>query len=257
MKKKKVVAKRGNTLPSTINMRADATMGSEGADASSYAIPFLTVLQALSPQITDETVKGAKAGLFINTITDEMQESVLIIPCGFQRKYLRWVDREQGGGFKGQYSAIEVESGRLKGITTNEKGMKMIEGDYLNDTRIHYVLMQTKNGSWKPVVISLTSSQIKRSKQWMSLISGIEIKDKSHNTLFNPPSFSHIYKLTKVKEKNEKGTWWGYNFEINQIVDDPLLYEAARKFCIQVNEGIVQTVDPVPEGDAEPSKKGF
>ena len=51
-----------------LDFSADAGMGMEGADKSSFAIPFITMLQGLSPQL--ETVEGAKPGLFINTITN-------------------------------------------------------------------------------------------------------------------------------------------------------------------------------------------
>ena len=70
---------------------ADAGLGMEGADKSSFAIPFLSILQGLSPQL--ETVDGAKPGLFINSITNEVFKEVLVIPCAFQRRFLRWAPR--------------------------------------------------------------------------------------------------------------------------------------------------------------------
>ena len=55
-----------NVVAQAIDFYADSGLGLENVDAQSVAIPFITVLQGLSPQI--ETVEGAKPGLIINTV---------------------------------------------------------------------------------------------------------------------------------------------------------------------------------------------
>lgn len=76
-------------LPTTgIDYAADAGAGLEGTDRDSFAIPFLTVLQPTSPQL--ETIEGAKAGGLINTVTNTLYaDGVTIIPCSFQRRWVR------------------------------------------------------------------------------------------------------------------------------------------------------------------------
>ena len=60
-------------LPNTaVNYEADACAGREGADKDSYAIPFLLVLQPLSPQVVDKLVPGAEAGMLLNSVTNEL-----------------------------------------------------------------------------------------------------------------------------------------------------------------------------------------
>lgn len=253
MAQKKSVAKRKKktTAVSTdvIDMAADAGKGLEGADKDSYAMPFLTVLQGLSPQI--ETVKGAKPGQFINTITEELSDEVVIIPCAFERRFLCWAPRDDGGGFKGSHSPIEVEGEKLEGLTKNSLGQPMLGKDLLKDTRIHYVLVQTANGAWKPAVLSLSSTQIKKSKRLMSLIQGIEDKDAKGNK-FNPPSFGRMYRLSTLKEKNDKGSWWGVSIALEGKVTSGPVYAAARMLCEQVNTGVATAPDPQQEG-----KEGF
>lgn len=248
---KKTVAKRKTTVVSTdvIDMSDDAGKGLEGADKDSYAIPFLVMLQGLSPQI--ETVKGATPGQFINTITEELYTEVQIIPCAFQRRFLRWAPRDEGGGFKGGYSPLEVEGGQLDGLTKNEMGQPMIGKDVLRDTRIHYVLVQDASGRWKPAVLSLSSTQIKKSKRLMSLIQGLELEDVD-GKVFNPPSFSHMYRLTAVKEQNEKGSWWGIAIEIGDIIVSAPLYAAARQFSEEATAGNIIVSEPQEE-----TKDGF
>lgn len=229
-----------------LDFSADAGMGMEGTDKASFAIPFLTVLQGLSPQI--ETVDGAKPGLFINTITNELFKEAIVVPCAYQRRFLRWAPREQGGGYKGEYNPVDVELGTIAGISQNEKGQPTIDGDQLKDTRNHFVLVQSESGSWQPAIMSLSSTQIKKSKRWMSLIQGIEMRTPQGKP-FNPPSFSHVYRLTSKKEENQQGSWWGVEIELSGPVQDAEVYAKAKAFHHSVATGDIEVA--MPQQDVE------
>jgi hypothetical protein len=240
------VAVKEDQLPMAMmaDMAADAGMGLEGADKDSFAIPFIAMLQGLSPQL--ETVDNAKPGLFINTITNEVFKEVMVVPCAYQRRYLRWAPRDAGGGYKGDYSPIDVETGKLLNVERSDDGRLRIDGDELKDTRNHFVLVQSSTGVWQPALLSLSSTQIKKSKRWMSLIQGIELRTPQGKP-FTPPSFSHVYKLTGIKEENSKGSWWGINVEVVDPVSDQELYMKAREFSKQVAAGDVKVSEPVAE----------
>ncbi len=227
----------------------DAAMGMEEADKNAFAIPFLSLLQGLSPAI--ETVDGAKAGLFINTITNELYAKAVIVPCAYQRRFLRWSPRSSGGGFRGEYHPKDVETGNVPGMTefNGTYFMDVPEGttvlmdaqghslyDTLSDTRIHFVLVQSQNGSWQPAIMSLSSTQIKRSKRFMSIINGIEIKG-SNGMTFTPPSFSHVYSVESVKESNTKGSWYSCVFSMEAPIADAEVYAKAKAFSQSVTEG--------------------
>ena len=81
------------------NMETIAGFGLEDTTADDYAIPFLRILQPLSPQVVDKTVEGAEAGDIIETATDELYTEVDLIPCVYQRRFVQWKPRERGGGF--------------------------------------------------------------------------------------------------------------------------------------------------------------
>lgn len=233
---------------------ADAGLGMEGADKASFAIPFISILQGLSPQI--ETVEGAKPGLFINTITNEVFKEVLVVPCAYQRRYLRWAPRAEGGGYKGEYNPIDVETGKTENVTTSAEGRLMIENDELKDTRNHFVLMQTESGAWQPALLSLSSTQIKKSKRWMSRIQGIEMRN-AQGKPFNPPSFSHVYRLKAVKEENSKGSWWGLDIELEEPVGDADLYTKAKAFHNSVASGDIEVAPPQADVEAGASDDRF
>jgi hypothetical protein len=246
MSKDNKIAVAENKLPSTnvLDFSADAGAGLEGADKDSFALPFITILQGLSPQM--ETVEGAKLGKFINTITNGLSDKVDVVPVAFQRRYLEWAPRAKGGGFHGSHEVLEVES---KNYGRDENNQLVNEaGNLLKDTRIHYVLVVNESGSFSPAIISLSSTQIKKSKRWLSLIQNIQMKDSAGRT-FNPPAFSHIYTLSSLKESNDSGSWYGISVAMKKPVEDGQLYAAAKALNAQVASGAVTASAP-PEAEA-------
>lgn len=251
-KKENVVAIKDEHLPSTevdIDFSADAGAGLEGADKDSFAIPFISALQGLSPQC--ETVDGAKPGLLINTVTNEVASTLRVVPVAFQRRYNRWVPRSAGGGFKGELSVAEVDALISSGqATRDEEDNKLLLGeDELVDTRNHFVLLLNEHGGWTPALISLSKTGIKRSKRWLSVINSIQKFDKA-NKPFTPPSFSHIYKVSTEKETNNDGSWFSMKFDLEAPVTNLELYNAAKAFHAQVAAGAVKTSPPQDHPEA-------
>ena len=247
-------AKTALAAAPAMDFAADAGMGQEGTDKASFAIPFLSVLQGLSPQL--ETVDGAKPGLFINTITNELYKEVLVVPCAYQRRFLRWASREEGGNYKGDFNPVDIETGAVEGVEQGADGILRIGNDVLKDTRNHFVLAQTAAGSWQPALISLSSTQIKKSKRWMSRIQGVEMRT-AEGRAFNPPSFSHVYKLKTLKEENSKGSWWGIDVEMEGAVQDAELYAKGKAFNLSVNSGQIEIAQPVDDHAAADTGAGF
>jgi len=233
---------------------ADAGVGLEGADKDSFAIPFLSILQPLSPIVAEGQIEGAKAGKFINSVTSQMSDVVMLVPVAFQRKFLRWQPREKGGGYKGEYSPVDVETGKVDGMVRTDEGRIYIGGsnpkehDQLKDTRNHFVLVVKEDGSWSPALISMASTQIKKSKRWLSRIQGVQLRNAAGQH-FTPPSFSHIYKATSVRESNDQGIWFGWEIDIVGPVQDAELYGAAKAFHAQVAAGKVETAPPPADGE--------
>lgn len=246
-----------------LDFASDAGKGLENADKDSFAIPFLIVLQSNSPQcqpVADGGVEGAQQGMLMNSITNELMTVAHVVPVAFQRRYLAWAPRSAGGGFKGEFSVVDVDTKKQpwdwKEIPTDNGGMVRVmatpEGNVLKDTRNHFVLLVREDGSWMAALMSLGSTQIKKSKRWLSLIQNLTMKDGNGKN-FNPPSFSHIYSVKTVKEENDKGVWRGIDITMEGAVSDPDLYAAAKAFHAQIVAGKVETAPPV---DIEPNGTG-
>lgn len=247
-KKTEVAAPQNTAVQTQLDFAGDAGRGMEGADKASFAIPFIILLQSNSPQL--DTEPNARAGMFLNSVTNELLDTVNVVPVAFQRRYLAWMPREAGGGFRGEYSVAEVEAAAnpLK-LTKNDRGqMVMPDGAVLKDTRNHFVLAEMGDGSWMQAIISLGSTQIKKSKRWMSRQQAIQLKDASGRT-FNPPSFSHIYKCSSVTEENDKGKWKGIIIDLVGPVTSAELYQSAKNFNTLISAGAIEVTPPPSESD--------
>ena len=230
---------------------ADAGKGLDNVDADSVAIPFLAVLQTNSPQCdadSGEYLSGAKAGMLCNTVTKEIFDGkvgVLFIPCEYQRKFLRWSPREVGGGFKGEIKPEDVlkmrETKRLielenRLFVPDENGnVNPKKNDKVADTRVHYILLLNPNtGQAQQAVLSLASTQIKKSKQLISLLGNKVIKDPVTGQTATPPTFANVVRVTTVAEQNDQGKWSGVKFELEGLVRDSATYRMARAFHMMV-----------------------
>ncbi len=136
----------------------------------------------------------------------------------------------------GEFSVADPIIATLK--TNDRNQLTDGEGNIFSDTRSHYVLILDAEGGYSPAVVSLTSSQIKKSRQWMSKMQGLKAK-RSDGSIFTPPMFSHIYTVETKAESNSKGSWYGFNFAINGEVTDRNIYLAAKAFRDSVSSGEV------------------
>ena len=242
MAEAKPVVEVNNTAVALASMyEEDAGSGFETADAEAYAIPFLNILQSGSPQVKKSDgayIKGAEEGMLYNTVTQEViAEGVAVIPCYYKRSFVKWAPRETGGGFRGEImpSDPQVTAGK-----TNADGQLIDnEGNELTDTRTHYVLVLDGNGGYQPAVISMASSQLKKSRQWMSRMQGMKVK-RANGELFTPPMFSHQYNVSTAAESNDKGSWFGFKIETGAAVENAALYHAAKSFRDAVSSGEVK-----------------
>jgi len=238
-----------------MDFERDAGKGFETADKDAYAIPFLIVLQTNSPQVSEGDaahVKGAKAGMLMNSATKELFDGkvgVLLVPAYYQHRYVEWVPRDQGGGYRGDYSPQDVDVTKL---SRNQSGKFVLDnGNYLADTRYHFCIQLISDGP-RTVVLSLSSTQIKKSKNWMTLMQTIKLKGKTDRK-YTPPTYSHAYKMTTVQESNDKGKWMGVVIEVNHLLSgkEADIYVLAKEFAKQVSTGQAKPEEPIIPGSDE------
>lgn len=229
--------------------------GLEQADADSYAIPFLMVLQKGSPQVDEASgvaIEGAKAGMLYDNVAQEMydgKEGLLVVPCNFRRVFIRWGAESGNEGFKGELSVEAVaemrERGEIKELdnrlyfpmpdgTVNEK-----KCDRVTDTRNHYVLIvDPKTGQARRALLSLSSTQIKKSKGWITNMNDVTFT-RDDGSSYKPATFAMMYRVTTVPEQNDKGTWYGWRFAKEKRAPRDLV-QMGHEFYQQTKRGEVQ-----------------
>lgn len=239
-----------------MDFSADAGAGMENAGQESFAIPFLTVLQKGSPQVDEASgaaIDGARAGMLFENVTGRIfsgKEGVVIVPCSYRREFLRWGGRDTGGAFKGAYTPEDVADMRAKGQVVEFEGrlyapeqdgsVNPNRSDRFNDTRGHYVLiMDEQSGAWTEALLSLTSTQIKKSKMLMSALASVKLKNAA-GQMYTPPTFANYVRVTTVAESNDKGTWFGVKFELAGQVNRTEVYSAGKAFHANIMKGGVQ-----------------
>ena len=234
-----------------------AVLASDSKDASGFgnldlsrdiAIPYINILQSNSPQLNPskaEHVAGAQVGQFYNTVTQEVSASLNVIPVLYQLRYVEWKTRESGGGF---VEAHDADSGILSKTKRDQMTFKDVlpNGNYIATTAYHYVMVQDKAGAWSQAVISMTSTQLKKSRRWNSLMLTQKVSGPSGS--FTPPTYAIIYKLTTVSESNDRGSWFGYQVEKAGQVEDADIYNEAKSFSTAASRGDVEA-KPIVEGE--------
>ena len=233
-----------------INMfEADADQGTQNISQEDLALPFLKILGQLSPEVNKRDgkyVEGAEPGKIINTVTNELYDTIQVVPAHYKRQYIEWQDR---GTSTGAPVAIHDADSDIVSQTTRGKDYKdrLPNGNYLDNTASHFVL--TLGDNPQTALISMKSTQLKVSRKWNSMMMGLKLQGA--NGLFTPPTYSHIYKLSTVQMSNDKGTWFGWDVSKVGPVTDKALYDMAKSFAESVGKG---EIEAKPEAQEQTKK---
>jgi len=230
----------GNSLVVTSSFEDDAHLGFDGMNQDDLALPFLRLLTATSPEVGE--VDGAMPGMVYNTVTGQLydgKKGFLVIPCAYVRQYIEWAPRGSGSGAPIQ---IYPATSDILSRTHREPGDSrdyLDNGNYIENTANHYVMVLDENGAPSPALIVMKSTQLKKSRKWNSMQMSVKLQS-SQGGLYTPPMFSQVYRLTTTQESNDKGKWYGWEIERVGSVEDMGVYRAAKEFANSVRVGDVK-----------------
>lgn len=190
------------------------------------SIPFLNILQPLSPEVsrTDaKSIDGAEAGMVVNNVSRELydcrqgvkgSEAITIIPCSFRKSWVEWRDRASGGGFVKSHETDDI----LRSTTKDAKGQdRLANGNLVVTTMYYCILMQEPNGSFTPAVLPMKSTQLKKARKWNSEMR-TERLQRADGSSYAAPIFAFKYRVSTVEESNAQGKWWGWKIEKDEQV---------------------------------------
>lgn len=252
---KNEVALRGQPLPENMKfVEADAGLGTESMTQDDQAIPFLKILQDISPQTkarSDDYIDGAEAGMLYNNASNALydgQEGVVVVPVAYEASYVEYRPRAQGGGFAGKWP---IDTPLINQCETGEKGVPVLpSGNELVRTANHYVLRLSEDGLYEQLVLSMASSQLKKSKKWNTMMKSTVLR-RADGTPFVPPTFLFKYRLQSSLENSASGQYYNWRITQDSMLDDERIYMAAREFAKSVQLGAAKAATPEPEVKAQ------
>lgn len=179
-----------------------------GADLS---IPFLNILQPMSPVVVDETIEGAKAGMFHNSVTGEIVPGAVGIGflwCYDKTQFVEWKPRDEGGGLVGFHevgSPEVIEALRQNGGQSN-KDLKLGNNN-LVETQYVYGLVCDRDFTEVQgfIVFPAKSTNLKPVKDWLTARTMVRVPELGNRTA---PDYFFRTILTTVKDSNDQGTWY-------------------------------------------------
>ena len=227
-----------------LNIEQFADAGFENVDSKSLALPFLKVLGQLSPQVTQgdsQFISEARAGMIYNTVTDELYDGakgITVVPCYYKLEYIEWKDREKGA--VAPVNVYTSDSDIMSKTTRGDDGKDRLEnGNYIEETASHYVLIVEPEKT-STALLTMKSTQRKKSKKWNSMMMSLRQKRKSGAGFFKPAPFTQKYSLKTVLEKNNLGSWFGWEIEHLGGVDSEEVMKAAFDFYESCKKGAVR-----------------
>lgn len=236
----------------------DDVKGYEGLDMSTMAIPFIRVIQALSPQLKKnkpEFIAGAEVGDVCNSITGKTYALPLKVVVGkFERLFIEW--KPSRGGYVAAHNPETVENNPK--FTMNEK-YQLVDpstGNEFIDTYMYYVLLPDymEDGI---CIMSMSSTQLKEARKLNRLLMTTYIPGTTRKAL---PHFM-VWDFNTIEMSNDKGDWYTPNFKFNTFVSQEQLdYVTEERLALpdkkvdfaQLDESAGKVVeDATPVGDVK------
>lgn len=245
---------------------SDLDTGYENVGQEDYVLPFLNLLQALSPEVTDEDgagVEGAKAGMLYNPVTQQLvagDEGVPFVPAYVEKAFVEWVPRQQGGGFVARHEMDSEVVRNAKGrgmvdIGNGRQGLTTESGNHLVETKYIYGVMSI-NGEVTGCVISFTSTKITVYRKLMTRLNMFTVPGKDGRKV-RPPLFAHQLRVKSTSQKNAKGSFYNYDIvsengdlKDSLLAPDDELFLSARQLREAVQSGAAKMGDESGGGGA-------
>jgi hypothetical protein len=255
MSKNEVAAKKTTAVAIAMSFEDDAVAGGfENMGQEDFALPFLRLLTNTSPEVGE--VEGAMPGMIYNTVTGQLydgKKGITVIPCAYVRQYIEWAPRGSGSGAP---IAIYPATSDILSRTHKEPGDNkdyLDNGNYIENTANHYVMVLNEENVPEPALITMKSTQLKKSRKWNSMMMSVKLMGAAG--MYTPPMFSQLYRLSTQAESNDKGKWFGWEIERIGPIEDADVYLSAKTFASSISSGDVKVKhqhDDIGTGDAAP-----
>lgn len=196
--------------------------GFEDINMETMAVPFVKVLQLLSPELNarkPEYIKDAEVGDFVNNVTGtNYGKEIEVVIMSFERIYTEW--KPNRGGFVGRHTP-EHAADIAEDMTFGK--WKTAEGNILSENYVYFVVVIGHEDEGVSV-LSLSSTQIKEAKKLNKLLVTRRFEDGGKIIPWH-----QTYKVMSEFQSNDQGEWYGVKFEFSGIVDKNLYFKVKEE----------------------------
>ena len=206
--------------PKTESLPADAFAGAGGSGyenvgASDLLIPRLTILQGLSPQVSQgrpEFDPKAKVGMIYDVgLQQGFEGAVEFLPAHYNKVWLEWAPRQSGKGLVKTHDSADILN-ETRPDADNRATLP--NGNYIVETAQLYGL--NISADWRKSFIPMASTQLKKVRRLLTLA----MSEKLPGTNEIAPLYYRTYTLTTVPEGNARGNWMGWKVERGKALPD-------------------------------------
>ena len=245
MANKQVAKKQESELPAAL--LAEYAEFTPTFDRDEVQLPFLRVLQQLSPQVIEgdsNHVEGAKPGMLYHTINGQVYTDLSIVVLRKEIVKIQWRMRDQGGGFVAQFNPGDPDIPKTHKVEY-ENVVTDDPSTVLQDT-IQYVcrVFDQDCVDLGMAIISCSRSQLKVARVFNTRMANAKIPGMK---VVAPP-FAFTYALSTVMEKNDRGTFYSFRFGAGEPIADAEMAGETIALARQVNDiqiSQVQEEEPV------------
>lgn len=245
MAKNEVQKAADNAVPAHLQGGKTATVGN--IDRSDLVIPRVKLLQAISPEVSEE-VEGAKSGIFWHTIAAQgIQPGMRGIPIILRKSYVLWSPRNDDRGILARSNdALHWDQPAGTNFEVKPKNaphsVKYVLGETVHDSAdggpslIEFgssipgnpnsppAAALTYQFLWyfpelpdlSPAIIINTRSSVKPAQ---TLLSKIDLRPVDH--------FGQAYKIGVVKQQGDEGPFYNYTYTADGYASEEE-YETAK-----------------------------
>jgi len=226
----------------------DAGAGAENLRMEEQLVPFLTILQGLSPQLNRgkaEYLAEARMGNILNTATNALYDGdagVEIMPVWRDYQFTEWQPRDDitlpdgkvlkggggdGQGFRGVHApdAPEVRRAIAEAVKKYGPGARFRSIPFFNqDKEEDTVLVEQFSLGFlygspgidettvRRAMIAFSSTKIGVYKQWLAAATDIKYPNPRPDgpRMITPPLWAHRWRVTTVPQSNRKGDFFNW-----------------------------------------------
>ena len=194
---------------------------------------------------------GAVEGSLYNNVTEEIYPGdvgISVLACYREKVFIEW--KPKRGGFV----AVHPETTPLRDQVVMKKDdptdpnskerPTLPSGNILAETDQHYVLITQPNGAFEPAVVSMSSTALKSSRLWNTLVNRVT-ETNAQGKIFSPARWYVRYVLKTKGRVKDQYSWATWNIEPAGKLDltktqDIGLYSAAKALHNAVKGGKIQ-----------------